>query len=371
MTTLAQGVFLAITLSFPFIWGEEQAALESIAKSVTIQKNRLDVGINDSFKESWLMGDFFAEYEPDIDLEKIPYSIALSPFIITIYPIVWISGKNYSIECMDFDIYHSLKKIKKILQRLYPHTPLRGNLIPQTLVHNTPACPLINPKEGVAVLFSGGLDSTACSFQHSTRKQLLLSVQGQEDLPLKYENLWGKVKRMFISYAREYGHTNAFVRSNHAGFLKGKVLHSISPEIISWRVDTTEGIGLFGLVLPILFTKGYTQLLIGSSFTWEFPYPTAANPFVDNNLKAARRFKLHHEHFTHTRFDKVKLIVDRIKENNLKIPFLKVCNYKKNAKNCCYRCTKCQTVLMGLIALGENPRPYGFNIDTQEALNII
>ncbi len=358
--------FFSITIT-----GEQQAkpeAVENIIQSVLIKDNYLKVAINEDFKTEWLTSNFFAYYDSDIDLTKIPYSIALLPFIFNIYPIVWISGKDYYIDCMDEDAYYSLEKIKKVFQRLYPQTSFSGNLIPKELIKNRLPAPHVSNEHEIAVLFSNGLDSTACSFQHHDKKQLLITAQGQADLPIKKRDLWERQKKRFIQYALDYGHTNAFVRSNYTEFLNRKKLNSISPEILSWRIDTTEGVGLFGIAAPILYSKGHTKLLIGSSFTWEFPYPTAANPLVDNNLQVADSISLHHEHFNCNRFDKIKLIVDLIKTKKIKVPYLKVCNYSKSGENCCLHCTKCKTVVSGLIALRENPLGYGFRLPSKRVI---
>ncbi len=351
---------------------------ENLIESTTINKSFIQVFVNKSFKKDWLKEnvDFFARYEDDINLEKIPYSIALLPFILNVFPFVWISGKNYTIDCMDEDTYYSLKKIKKVLQRLYPNTPFLGNLIPKVLVKNRPSVPLVDSSKNVALLYSGGLDSTACSFEHFDKHQLLITAQGQSDLPVSNTNLWDVRKAKFIEYARNYGYTNAFVTCNYSEFFRWLAVKDISPEIVSWRFDTTEGIGLFGVAAPILFTKGYPTLLIASGVTWDFPLPTAANPFLDNNIKAASVFSANHAHFNYNRFDKVKLIVDVVKQKGIKIPFMKVCDAKgqnvfdpinhSGTTNCCRNCTKCLTVINALAALGVDPVPYGFNVTPKE-----
>ncbi|MBA3752046.1 hypothetical protein H0X06_04595 [Candidatus Dependentiae bacterium] len=358
----------ASSLIILFSLNAQPVEIEDITTSVVVQKNSLKVGINESFKKSWLTGDFFALYESDINLEEMPYSIALLPFIYNIYPVIWVSGKNYSIECMDEDAYYSLEKVKKVLQRLYPQTPLTGNLIPKELVKNRPSVPLVDSTKSIAILYSSGLDSTACSFEHYDKKQLLISAHGHADLPVRKVRLWKNRQQKFIEYAQDYGHTNAFLKSNYTEFLNWEVIEKISPEITSWRVDTTEGVGIFGAAVPILFAKGYSTLLIGSSFTWHYPYPTAANPLVDDNLIVADTISLKHTHFDYTRFDKVKLIVDLVRTKNIKIPSMRVCDYKKSGENCCQFCAKCQTVMNSLIALGEDPVPYGFNITPEEVV---
>ncbi len=336
--------------------------IENIIEKVRLKKNSILVFINESFKNKWLYSNFFASYEQDIDLRNIPYTIALLPFILNVYPIIWISGQNYSIDEMDEDVFYSLEKIKKVLQRLYPKTPLTGKLIPKKLVKNRPTAPLIDKDKSVAILFSSGLDSVACSFQHMDKNQLLITARGQDDLPLRASEVWKIRKENIIKYAKNYGHKNAFITANHSEFLNWSVLNHVSPEIATWKFDTTEGVGLFGLAAPILYTKGYTLLLIGSTYTWEYQFPSAANPFVDNNLKVASSICLNHEHFNATRFDKIKLIVDTVKEKDLSIPRLRVCDYHILEENCCMHCAKCQTAMNALVILEEDPVPYGFNV---------
>ena len=352
-----------------FSLGATQPEPENLIQSVVLGKRFIKVNINESFKKQWLKSDFFARYEQNINLNKMPYSIALLPFILNVYPVVWVSGKDYVVDCMDEDVYYSLKKIKEVLQRLYPNTRLTGNIIPRMLVKNTPTAPLLDSKKDVAVLYSSGLDSTACSFDHYDKNQLLITAQGHGDLPVKKNSLWARRKKRLELYAQDHGFKNAFVKSNYSEFLNWTVLDAVSPEITSWRVDTTEGVGLFGIAAPILFERGYTQLLIGSSYVWDYPFPTAANPLIDDNLKAASVITFKHEHFNLNRFDKVKLIVDRVRTKNAKIPHMKVCDYKQGSVNCCRYCAKCQTVMNALFALGENPAPYGFNVPTDQIIS--
>ncbi|MBA3752177.1 hypothetical protein H0X06_05315 [Candidatus Dependentiae bacterium] len=340
--------------------------IENLIENVRLKKHSILIFINESFKNKWLYSNFFVSYERDINLKKIPYTIAILPFILSVYPVIWISGQNYSIDSMDEDVFYSLEKIKKVLQRLYPKTPLTGNLIPKKLVKNRPTVPLMDKDKHVAILFSSGLDSVACSFEHMDKKQLLITTRGQDDLPLRAGNVWKLRKENIIKYAQNYGHKNAFITANHSEFLNWSVLNHVSPEIATWKFDTTEGVGLFGLAAPILYTKGYPLLLIGSTYTWNYQFPSAANPLVDNNLKVASSICLNHEHFNATRFDKIKLIVDAVKEKALTIPRLRVCDYHILEENCCMHCAKCQTAMNALVVLGEDPVPYGFNVTPEE-----
>lgn len=359
--------WLIIFITIPFCIVGKGKAIEPLIKGIKIEQKRITVHINDAFKKKWLTRDFFAEYEdPSIDLTKIPETIAHLPFILNIYPVVWISGKKYSIKSMDRDIYFSLKKIKKIFKRMYPHTKFKGEIVPKKLVINKPQGPLIDPEESVAILFSGGLDSTACSFKHAHKKQLLISMQGQADIPMSSPSRWKQRAALLTTYAQDRGYSNTFVHSNYTEFLKLGRLDLVSPEITGWRLDTTEGIGLFGAAAPLLYVKGYPRLYIGSSYIWEFPYPTASNPLIDHSMRMAGSFSLYHEHFDHNRFDKTKLIVDAVKKGHKK-PVLRVCYLAGRPENCCYSCRKCLTIVNSLVALGEDPASYGFNTSADEA----
>ncbi|MBA2306980.1 hypothetical protein H0W26_02505, partial [Candidatus Dependentiae bacterium] len=277
------------------------------------------------------------------------------------------------IDCMDEDIYYSLEKIKKVLQRLYPNTAFKGNLLPKQLVKNRLAVPPVDSNNSVALLFSHGLDSVALSFDYPDKAQLLISAHGQDDLPVNDTTLWAHEKDRFVKYAQVYGHTNAFVRSNYTEFVhRWKLDYRVSSDITGWKLDTTEGVGLFGIVAPILFTKGYSELQIASSYTWSSPYPTAANPFVDGHVLLAGSIRLKHGHFDKTRFDKVQLIADLVKRKNIPAPYLKVCEYnpyreaKKTLGNCCVNCSKCRMTALTLAALGEKLSSYGFNSSETE-----
>ena len=54
-------------------------------------------------------------YPQGIDLQDLPPSIVDIPLITNVIPVIWLSGKEYTIEEMDEDLYYSLIKIKDFL----------------------------------------------------------------------------------------------------------------------------------------------------------------------------------------------------------------------------------------------------------------
>ena len=339
-----------------------------LIRSVTVNKNQLRVSINPHFKSRYLNDDFFVEYEEDIDLSLLDYSLLVMPFVCNVLPIVWISGQDYYIDALDADFYYSMEKIKKIFKRMYPKTRWKGRLIPRKLVQNGPLVPLKDTRYHRALLYSGGLDSVASSLYYQGQfKQLLITAWGQSDVPLGGDQLWQARKKGFIEYAQKNDYSNAFVRSNYSEFLRWGVLDGLSPEIKDWRADTTEGIGMIGLALPIMLFKGYSTLHIASSYTWDYPYPSAANPVVDATILCADSFRLVHDQFDFSRLDKLEYIAAKMKKQNIEKMELKVCS-KPLAYNCCEDCSKCMQTIIGLLVLGEDLSRYGFFISREEAL---
>ena len=335
--------------------------------SVTVNKNIIKITINEGFKKKYLTGDFFAEYDKDIDLAKLDYSIQIMPFIMNVVSIVWISGRDYYIDSMDEELYASLEKVKEVFKRMYKKTSWNGRLIPRKLVKNSLPFSLKErpAQEYMALLFSGGVDSTASSFYHKEKKQLLITVWGHWDLPLHDEKLWKKRAEQLRDFAKQYHHESAFIKSNYYSFLNRNVLDHISPEISSWRIFTVEGIGWAGLAAPLMLLKGYPELRHGSTVTWDFKFPAAANPFVDDNIKFSGGW-LKHDLFDMNRLEKCSFIASLCKKENLRKPHMRVCEEKIVGN--CGTCQKCLRTVLELAVIGEDPKEYGFNISAQTAL---
>ena len=329
---------------------------KKLIEHIYIQKNRLEVTVTHDFKKRFLKDDFFVEYDDTIDLEKIDYAIALMPFVMNIISLIWISGEEYTIECMDEEVYHSLERIKEVFRVLYPQTPWTGTLVPQRLVKTKEVEP--NENEITALLFSGGLDSTASSLARRQEQQLLITAWGQSALPLDNPDLWYKIKKHIVGFAQQFGHKNTFIKSNYYYFLNLKKLTQLSPEIVTWRIGTIEDIGWAGLCAPILLTHGIKTLRIASSDCWDFPYPSAANPFIDGNLTFAG-LTVKHDQFDLSRFDKTLMITKLCRHRLICPQKLIICQKKGGIINCS-RCEKCLITIISLMAAGVNPQEYGF-----------
>lgn len=346
------------------------------------KKNRIDVRINNEFKKAYLRDDFFVEYDEDIDLTALDYSIVTLPFIMNVISLVWISGKEYYIDSMDQDVYDSLERINMLFKLWYPRTQWNGRLIPRKMIasHNSNCSTAakvvkesgIKPhaaKQGpetIAILFSGGIDSLTASYKNRDKKQLLITAWGQSCLPLDHPEIWFPIKEKILDFAKGSGYTNSFLRSNYYYFLNLKKLSTLSPDILSWRIETIEDIGWAGLTAPILISKGIPRLHIGSSDSIHRFYPTACNPYIDDNLRfAGLTFK--QDQFELTRHDKISYIIDLCRKQSIKKPELIICQKRGGIINCGI-CEKCCTTLLSFLSLEEDPRDYGYSTTPEESL---
>ncbi len=352
------------------------AVEENLIESVRVHKNRVDIAPHAAFKKQYLKGNFFAEYEEDINLEVFDYSIQTMPFLMNVISIVWISGNTYYLDEMDRELYHSLERVKKVFKTMYPRTSWNGELRVRKLVdHPLPFAPV--PEERTALLFSGGIDSTSTALAHCDKKQLFITAWGHWDLPLHEQSLWQTRKKKIIAFAQQCSelqqkdenlhhsaprNETSCIRSNYAAFLNWEYLSNLTPEIIKWRLGTVEGLGWVGLTAPILLTKKYPVLRIASSHTWLYPYPSAASPFVDNNLFFCG-LRVLHDQFDMTREDKIAFIARTCKELKMDPPFLKICSLEKKNDANCGSCRKCLSSAIGFLAINENPKEYGINIE--------
>ncbi len=337
----------------------------NLIETIKVTKNKLSVTVNKAFKKSYLKSNFFVEYDPEINLELFDYSIVTMPFIMNVISIIWITGNDYYVDEMDAELYHSLERVKKVFQTMYPETQWNGRLLVGKLVeHNYK--PIQDAQERTALLFSGGIDSVSSVFGHLDKKQLLITAWGHWDLPLQEEELWQTRRKKTIKFAKKFYNEATFIKSNYSEFLHWEYLSTLSPEIPKWRLWAVEGIGWAGLTAPILIAKGYPALRIASSHTWLYPYPCAATPYVDDNIRFCG-LRLIHDQYNLTRAAKIELIVQTCKERNIKKPFLKICSFeRKNDKNCC-KCRKCLSSIMGFFAIGADPKDYGMPISLATA----
>jgi len=327
-----------------------------------INKSKIEVKANGPFSQLFLKEDFFAEYNTGIDLTTLDESIVTIPFILNVIPIVWFSNKTYSIDVMDRDLYCSLQKIKRVFRMFYPHHSWKGDLIPQQLVTNTIGLSKRSDQPGVALFFSGGLDSVDTSMSHADIKQLLITVWGA-DVKVGAKKQWGRVLEQCQNFAQTYGHDHTFIKSNFREFTEKPYLYN---KFSRWWVRVSNVLSLVGLTAPLLVQHNISMLCIAGTFTAQYPYPLGSHPAIDNNISFAGA-SVHSTGLDRDRAQKIMNINAICKEKNLQLPKLRSCWSDPLGKNC-VKCERCLSTCTDIIAAGQEPREYGFNIDTKNVI---
>lgn len=338
-----------------------------LIKDITVTKNKVQVSVHESLNR-FIREDFFAEYlYSDIDLTTIDTSVVIIPFIMNIAPIIWFSGSTFTIDTLDEDLYNSLKKIKKIFKRFYPHNHWTGKLVPHKIVKNYPQKKHPDSPQ-LAVLFSGGLDAVCSSLRHQTHKQLLITVWGS-DVNLSKRSLWYGVKTHCINYAKKYSHEHAAIKSNFSSFYYGSrlKLYNQGKTLIRWWANTLQGLGYTSLTMPLLYAGGYTDLIIGSTRTSEYPMPYGTHPLIDNNIHCAS-VQVYHDAAELDRIEKIQSIITTCETLHLPTPIIRVCWGRHSLGGNCCTCEKCIRTIVELIAAGQDYTHWGFPIGISQVI---
>lgn len=335
------------------------SALLPLIESKKIENNRVRFGLPKNFSQKYINEELCISYPKEVDVQNLPPSIVDVPLITSVIAIIWISGKKYTIDEMDEDLYYSLIKVKEFFKRYFCNTSWNGELRPRRLVKNRP------PQKGSrpAMLFTAGLDSTTTLFRHFDENPVLISFNEPNEIA--------------VDFAKEHTFDFYTIYVNHERFLKRSYLNTLSCDIDDWLWDTSQALSWIGISTPFLYSKGIQSLYIASDNHWRahiFPdgnvMHRAASPIIDENT-SPMGLKVKHDPFDMTRVDKVNYISAFCQNRNLPKPTLTVCwQLRKRGQSTpnCNKCEKCYRTMLDIIATGQDPRDYGFILSPEELI---
>ena len=125
-------------------------------KNVLIKDNILtvDYDVTENLSEFFnLENKFKVEYGKNI--EDVPKSIAIIPFVSNVLPIIWLTDSKLEIEELDKNYFNSIENTRKAFQNIYPNAKFNGKVEVKKLIENENK----KEKENCSVFFSGGIDS--------------------------------------------------------------------------------------------------------------------------------------------------------------------------------------------------------------------
>jgi hypothetical protein len=332
-----------------------------------VDGSTIHVTANESFSNRYLQDDFFAEYEPDVDLSALPRTTLAIPFLTSVLPIVWATGGHFCIDEMDAQFARSLEEVRAGFRRMIPAIAWEGSLTITRLADDRR--PAENGARGPALLFSGGVDSVYSSLTQPA-PQLLVTVWGT-DIALENREGWLTARRQTLSFAEVYGHEAAFIRSNFRTFINCSLLEDSLPQVSNWWLHVQHGIGLCGIAAPVIIGKGYERILLSSGRMLKQRGVLGASPELEGRLRWAR---VQAEHYgdDRTRHDKLRSIIGHVRDRPLARPGLRVCfMYPYGAGGNCSRCEKCLRTMSALLVENEAPAAWGFPRSARSTVRLV
>lgn len=203
-----------------------------LIKNVNVTPTTIKITASETLSR-YLMPEFFVKYETScmgipINLQKLDETIITIPFIMHVMPVIWASGKHFTISTMDEDLFHALNQIQKVFRIFYPTSVWDGTLTPLRLVKNRPMLPTTIPQEAVGILFSGGLDAICTTLRHSDKLQLLITIC-PENIGTDNSKMLNHIQKEARSFADSCSAHNTFIFSNFFTYVKYKEAQTLVP----------------------------------------------------------------------------------------------------------------------------------------------
>ncbi|MCS5420920.1 MULTISPECIES: peptidase [Psychrilyobacter] len=301
----------------------------------------------------------FVEYEENI--ENIPLSILVIPFVANIMPLMWITNCILWIEEIDREYYDSLKQIKNAYQDMYFSYKLGGVIVPVKVITNK-----YEVKRPAAQLFSGGLDSIATCIRIVGKNPLLINIYGWYKNKIIQNDVFDSDKKNITDFGIKNNLETKFVKSNFATFIISKEVDKKYSKKLksSWWFGLQHGMSFIGHAIPLAYKYNVENIYIASSYSLgEERGSCSSDPVVDIEIKYSSGGVIH-DGFELIRQDKIRLVVKKQNEINDKYT-LRVCSF--NDRNCC-KCEKCFRTILGLVAEGKSKKEleqFDFYIDKE------
>lgn len=293
---------------------------------------------------------FVIEYGENI--ESVPDSIAIVPFVCNVLPIIWLTDSILIIDEIDKDFYDCIPNVKSGYQSMFPESEFKGGIVVDIIVDNER-----DLHGNSAMFYSGGLDSAFTLINHMEEQPILLSIWGSD---IGYDNKdgWDKVHFVIKKVAEQFALKQAVIRSSFRVFdNEAELGKQYSAQLKDgWWHGVKHGIGLLGHVAPYAYLHQIEKMYIASTYTSE-NIRCASSPKIDNYMRFCG-CEVFHDGFEYSRQQKVKAVVEFAPKEEKEL-FLHVCWQTQTGTNCC-RCEKCYRTIMALLAEGADPAKYGF-----------
>ena len=335
-------------------------------KSININKVTCkDKTISYDYEISDNLKPFFKEYNKlqldySTDISKVPYEVAVIPFITGILPMIFLENIKVYVDKIDKDFYESIDGIRNAYKKLFPKGNWKGRIIAKEIVDLNSNAKIGN----TSMFYSGGVNSTQSAILHKKEQPDFVFVYGSDILQDNTKSI-NITKKFLEESAKTFNSKLETVSSNFRLYLNENALttkyRSTLP--VSWWHDVQHGIALIGHVAPLAYINNYAIHYISTNNN--NADIIATNPTIVESIKFCG-CKVAHEGNKYRRIDKINDIVEFKKASKIKELKLRVCFTEEKDEINCSSCEKCYRTICEIIACKGKPNEYGFTVTDKQ-----
>ncbi len=289
------------------------------------------------------------------NMESVPESILVIPFVSIMLPFVWVSNATIWVKEIDHTFYDATFRLRRAYSDLYPNYPLKGKIVPSYIVDN-----FVDNKSDGFMLFSGGLDAHASFIRNVNDIKTLINIQGWYNNTKDRDNVAIADFKDIAAFSKIQDLDFIGIRSNFA-----KLVSLSHYQYYAKRIGDSlwhgfqHSMAFISITIPLVYLNNGGKILIASSFTVGDERVCASYPTTDNEFAFASNGHVVHDGFELSRQDKIRVLVEHQRLIGKDYP-IRVCSF--NDKNCC-KCEKCFRTILGLVAEGVDLEKFGFYLD--------
>ena len=304
---------------------------------------------------------FEFRYRSSLPLTGVPESVAVIPLLASLLPVSWVYDATIEVDTCDRSFFESIPNFKQGYVDMYPMLDFRGDMKVGALVDNAV------DGDGSLCCFSSGVDAFDTLFRHAAEKPMLLTIRGS-DVRLGDAEGWEVAQRQMRDAAGLVGSESVAIECDFRWIFNYTELNAAAVRgSDNWWHGLQHGIAITSLAAPIAWLRGMRSVYIASSFTRESEgsVTCASDPSIDNHVRFCGA-RVIHDGYESGRLDKLRAIAEWCEGHDRRV-YLRVCLNPRGGVTCSH-CEKCYRTILGIYAIGRDPREYGFQYDSLEAL---
>lgn len=354
---------------YKMLYGNDDGEDKSITiNSIKTRKNVIDYDYSISNNLSSLFNiDNKLKIEYSDDISKVPYEIAVIPFLTGILPMIFLEDIKVYVDKIDKDFYESIPNIRNAYKKMLPNGNWNGEIIADKIIDHS----MNSKQDKYSLYYSGGLDSTSSLVSVLNKKPEIISLLGS-DIMQNDTKGWNVAKEMTKNISSEFDLKHHLVSSNFRFYINENVLTTKYRDLLptSWWYDVQHGVGLLGHFAPIAFLSNIKTHFNPAThnINTRKDVVCASMPDIDESIHFCG-CNIIHEGFELNRVQKVDNIKNAVHnyKGNIK---LRVCCVQRDDKLNCCKCEKCYRTILEIMSCREDPKDYGFNITKNEIKHI-